>query len=391
MKPLFVFLASLLMAVSLFAQTAAVAPPIAQVFDFSCNATFTSCPAGFDPTRSPIQLSDGNFYGVTWWAGQGSSNNGGTVWKATAAGKVTALHTFALDSSGKFPNGENPVMGFAAGADGNLYGTTEQGGSANFGVMYKLTPSGTFEVLHNFCSLPGCPDATGSIILGHDGNFYGAQFQTVFELTPQGVWSSVYVLDASVGTFTGQFIQGKDANFYGVGRTGSGVEDAGFVFQLTPSGQFTILHTLPQFEGVSSNLIQASDGNFYGATSLSGPGTGIFRLTPSGGFKIIHQMTAAQGLSPNLLLQASDGNLWGLSSNGGISADRPGTLFTLTTAGQFISSEEFNCVTTGCIPLGMVEGRDGNFYGNAIQGGSAPNRNPLGTFFEVKAGLPPPK
>ncbi|MGB8917636.1 MAG: choice-of-anchor tandem repeat GloVer-containing protein, partial [Candidatus Sulfotelmatobacter sp.] len=108
------------------------------------------------------------------------------MWKATPSGQVTALYTFDFNASGKFPNGENPVIGFAAGTDGNLYGITESGGSANAGVMYKLTPSGSFELLHNFCTLSGCPDTPAPIILGKDGNFYGAQFQTLFQLTPQG-------------------------------------------------------------------------------------------------------------------------------------------------------------------------------------------------------------
>ena len=371
-----------LMSLPLLSQNAPSAPAISQLSDFSCNSNFSSCPKGFDPTLSPIQLADGYFYGVTWWAGFGSSNNGGTVWKATVSGQVIALHTFDFNSSGKFPNGENPVIGFIAGADGNLYGTTESGGSANQGVMYKLTPSGSFQVLHNFCTLPGCPDATAPLILGKDGNFYGAQFQTVFELTPQGVWSQIYLLSSSTGRFLGRLIQGADGNFYGSARSATQI-CSDFIFRLTPSGQFTILYNFPELEQVTSNLIQASDGNFYG-----GGTSGIFRLTPSGGFKIIHVMTPAQGQSPTFLLQASDGNLWGLSSEGGTAPNRPGTLFALATAGTFLTSEEFDCTKNGCNPSGMVEGSDGNFYGNAVTGGSAPNRNPLGTFFKVAVGLP---
>jgi uncharacterized repeat protein (TIGR03803 family) len=385
MKSLLGFLAGMTLATSLFAQNAPSAPAISQLFAFSCNANFASCPEGMDPTLSPIQLADGNFYGVTWWAGHGSSNNGGTVWKGTASGDVTALYTFAFDSSKKFPNGENPVIGFAAGADGNLYGTTESGGSANQGVMYKLTPSGSFEVLHNFCTLPGCTDVAGPIILGQDGNFYGAEHQTVFQLTPQGDWSQIYSLNTAVGSFSGQLIQGSDENFYGSGRSAS-APCTGMLFRLTPGGEFTVLYTFPEFQEATSNLIEASDGNFYGGATAS-----IFRLTPSGTFTTIHQMTPAQGQSPTFLLQASDGNLWGLSAEGGTAPNRPGTLFSLTTAGKFLNSQEFNCAKDGCNPLGLVEGNDGNFYGNAISGGSAPKRSPLGTFFKVAAGLKPPQ
>lgn len=376
MKSLAVFLVFLMTAVSALAQSP---PPISQISDFSCNASFSSCPRGFDPTLTPVQLSNGNFYGVTWWAGKGSSNNGGTVWKATPSGKVTALHTFPINSAGSFPQGENPVVGFAVGADGNLYGTTEQGGSANAGVFYKLTPNGAFTVLHNFCTIANCADAPGPIILGQDGNFYGVvrESNTLFRLTPKGDWSLVYTLAS--GTFAGSLIQGADGTFYG---TGSGPCDSGFVFSLTQAGVFTTLYDFGILSPLTSNIILASDGNLYGAR-----GSLIFRLTFSGNLTVIYELSQAQGPSPSFLMQASDGNLWGLSESGGTAPDRPGTLFTLTTLGTFIGSEEFNCSTTGCNPEGMVEGSDGNFYGNAITGGSAPGRNPEGTFFKVSAGL----
>ena len=159
--------------------------------------------------------------------------------------------------------------------------------------------------------------------------------------------------------------------------------ESGFIFSLTQSGVFTIVHNFGNFVPINSNIILASDGNIYGAA-----GGEIFQLIPSSGqVTNIHTMTAVQGLYPTFLMQASNGNLWGLAQNGGISPDRPGTLFTLTTSGSFIGSEEFNCRTTGCNPTGMVEGSDGIFYGNAITGGSAPNRNPLGTFFKVATRL----
>jgi uncharacterized repeat protein (TIGR03803 family) len=376
MKTLASFFVTLVMAVSAFAQTA---PPLSQIFDFSCNSSFSSCPQGFDPTLSPVQLSNGDFYGVTWWAGTGSSSNGGTVWKATPSGKVTALHTFAANSAGKFPQGENPVMGFAVGADGNLYGTTEQGGSANAGVFYKLTPTGTFTVLHNFCTVDNCADAPGPIILGQDGNFYGVvrESDTIFRLTPKGVWSSVFTLPS--GSLAGSLIRTSNGTFYGTGLESC---DAGFVFSLTQAGVFTILYSFDILNPISGNIVLASDGNIYGVM-----GSLVFQLTTSGGYSVIYELSQAQGPSPSFLMQASDGNLWGLSPNGGTAPDRPGTLFTLTTSGTFISSEQFICSTTGCNPTGMVEGRDGNFYGNAGTGGNAAGKNPEGTFFKVAAGL----
>ena len=361
------------------ATTCIAQPAITQVVAFWCNQSFSSCPNGFDPTLAPIQLSDGNLYVATWWAGQGNPNAGGTIFRTAPAGQGFVIHTFQSSSvGGGFPNGNHPVIGFAQGTDGSLYGTTEQGGVSNDGVMYKLARNGSFQVLYNFCSLPGCPDGPGPLTLANDGNFYGGEFHTIYRITPTGTWSLVHALDPSTEGTAGALIQASDGNFYGPGW----LNDHGTIFRVTPSGEFTILYTFQLGEGVSSNLVQASDGYIYGGTGLSGPGTGIFRISLSGNLEFIHQMTDGEGYSPIQLLQASDGNLWGLSDF------RNGSFFAITLGGASLTSGAFNCNTTGCQPQGMIEGRDGNFYGTAISGGNMPGLNPEGTVFKIAAGLP---
>jgi hypothetical protein len=96
-------LAVLSLAICSFAQPSS--PAISQVVAFWCNQNFTSCPIGFDPTLPPIQLSDGNLYVATWWAGQGSSNAGGTIFRTAPYGQGIVIHTFQSSSiSGGFPN-----------------------------------------------------------------------------------------------------------------------------------------------------------------------------------------------------------------------------------------------------------------------------------------------
>ena len=114
---------------------------------------------------------------------------------------------------------------------------------------------------------------------------------------------------------------------------------------------------------------------------MSGSGTGIFSMSLSGYVEFIHQMTDSEGYSPIQLLQASDGNLWGLSDF------RNGSFFAITLSGASITSGAFNCNTTGCQPQGMIEGRDGDFYGTAISGGNITDQNPEGTVFKIAAGL----
>jgi uncharacterized repeat protein (TIGR03803 family) len=364
-----------LLATVCFAQQPS-SPGISQVMAFFCNQDFTVCPNGFDPTLPPVQLSDGNLYVATWWAGQSGPNAGGTIFRTAPRGQGFVIHTFSAASLMYFPYGNHPVLALTQGTDGSLYGVTEQGGLHNSGVMYKLARTGGFQVLYNFCSVSGCPDGPGPLTLASDGNFYGGEFHSIYRLTPLGNWTLLHAVDPTTEGVAGGLIQASDGNFYGAGW----LNDQGTIFRVTPSGEFTILHEFQIGLAASSNLIQASDGYIYGATGLSGPGTGIFRMSLSGDVQFIHQMTDSEGYSPNQLLQASDGNLWGLSPF------RNGSFFAVTTDGTSIFSGAFNCASTGCMPQGMIEGRDGNFYGTAISGGTAPG-NPEGTVFKIAAVL----
>ena len=361
-------------------------PTISQLYSFSCNSDYSSCPEGMDPTLTPIQLSDGNFYGVTWWAGQGSSNNGGTVWKITPAGAASVVHTFAAGKNGQFPKGENPVIGFAQGADHNLYGITESGGATNQGVMYKTASKGGFKVEHNFCT-GQCQDIGGPIVLGADGNFYGIEYggTILFRITPTGSWSMFYTLSESQG-FAATLMVGADGNFYGTGGVGTPCDRQATVFKLTTGGAFSILYSFPAGTRIGGNLVQGTDGNFYGAVD-NGYGTSIFQLTPAGTVNLIYQLQGEEGTEVVSLFQASDGNLWGLTADGGPQPARPGALFGVSTSGSHVADAYFDCSTTGCMPSGMIQGSDGNFYGIATSGGSSPGRNPMGTLFKVVTGL----
>jgi len=184
MKPFLTCVVSFAVAISAFAE-ARSAPPISQIFAFYCNSDYSSCPDGFQPQLGPIQLSDGNFYGTTAYGDTGSVL--GTVWQATPSGDVNTLYTFTANGSGQYVNGALPDVALVAGANGNLYGVTEEGGPQNSGVFYSLTTTGSQQVLYNFCSLSGCPDQAARIVLAGDGNFYGITPSLVFRLTPEGV------------------------------------------------------------------------------------------------------------------------------------------------------------------------------------------------------------
>jgi len=135
--------------------------------------------------------SDGDFYGTTAYGGSnftGANTGNGTVFKVTTNGLLTPLVWF------NGTNGLRPNAGLTLGSDGNFYGTTSAGGTADLGTVYRMTPAGTLTVLHSFTGAP----ADGShpwaaLIQGTDGHLYGTTYDggasgrgTVFKITTSG-------------------------------------------------------------------------------------------------------------------------------------------------------------------------------------------------------------
>ena len=288
------------------------------------------------PYSGLVQGSDGNIYGTT---ATGGTNGRGTVFKITPSGTESVLFSFPAGSS-------DPYTGLVQGSDGNFYGTTGAGGTSDDGTVFKITPSGTETVLHAFAK-SGSDGETpyAGLIQGTDGNFYGTTyfggangFGTVFKVTPSGTETVLY---SFAGGNDGEHpyagvIQGSDGNFYGTTYQG-GTSGNGTVFKLTPSGTETILYN---FSGGSSDganpeagVIQGSDGNFYG-TTLQGGASGlgiVFELTPGGTETILHSFAGggSDGANPSAnLVQGSDGNLYGSTGAGGTSGN--GTFFKVT-------------------------------------------------------------
>jgi uncharacterized repeat protein (TIGR03803 family) len=376
MKPLLACVAFFGFAISAFAQAPST-PPISQLFAFYCNSDYSSCPDGFQPGLGPVQLSDGNFYGTTWYGD--TSTDLGTVWQATLSGDVNVLYTFKPNRSGKYVNGSYPVVGFVAGTDGKLYGVTLEGGTQNSGVFYSMTTGGSLQVLYNFCSLSGCPDQAIPIVLGGDGNFYGLTAKLVFKLTPEGEWSQIYNFPSSEQGV--ELIAGTDGNLYGVAETLPFQDEKASVFRLTTDGVYTALHTFPKLDRVGA-LTQSLRGTLYGVFCC-GTNTGIFQINPAGKYKVL-QKTAQGTFPPSLLVKGSDGHLYGLITNG---SSYPGYVFAISAKGKTIFSEEFNCTSDGCDPLSLIEANDRNFYGLTAVGGTVQQGdNPNGTIFKVATG-----
>jgi uncharacterized repeat protein (TIGR03803 family) len=335
---------------------------------------------GADPYHSLILASDGNFYGTTLHGGTG---NTGTIFEISPSGVESLLFSFTAV----------PYAGLIQGSDGNFYGTTATGGSSNRGTVFAVTPGGVQTVLYSFPA--GSSDPYCGLIQGSDGNFYGTTGAgganddgTVFEITPGGTKTVLHTF-AKTGS-DGQtpyagLIQGSDGDFYGTTYTG-GSAGFGTVFKVAPDGTETVLYS---FAGGSdganpyAGVVQGSDGNFYGTTYAGGSnGLGtVFKLTPSGTETVLYSFAggSSDGANPEAgLIQASDGNFYGMTYRGGSSG--LGTVFKLTPAGTETVLHAFAGSSDGANPWAdLVQGSDGNLYGSTFAGGASAH----GTFFKV--------
>lgn len=184
------------------------------------------CTDGYQPDAGPIQGTDGNFYGTT---NRGGASNYGTVFKITPAGELTTLYSFC--SRQNCADGDEPTGSLVQATDGNFYGTTVYGGTQGGGTLFKITAAGQFTLLHTFCSQSNCGDGenpAGGLMQATDGNLYGtAQYGgagsagTVFRITTQGKFTTLHALQFGDGAYPDcTLLQAANGKIYGTTEGG---------------------------------------------------------------------------------------------------------------------------------------------------------------------------
>ncbi len=205
------------------------------------------------------------------------------------------------------------------------------------------------------------------------------------------------------GSGPNALIQATDGNFYGTTES-SGTNNSGTVFKITPAGTLTTLYSFcpatnssgycPDGAAPQTGVIQGTDGNFYGTTIAGGianVGT-VFKMTPAGALTTLYNFCSksncTDGEGPLGLVQGTDGNFYGTTHTGGESDDTEccGTVFKLDARGTLTTLHVFcqtNCADGNDLQAGLIQGRDGNFYGTATAGGQD---NVGGTVFKITPG-----
>lgn len=287
----------------------------------------------------------------------------------------------------------NPISGGVVEhpTNGWFYGTCQNGGTYDHGLIFRFRSTGEIESLVHFTSKGHINQGSGPIgalTLGTDGKFYGAtkaggEFNrgTVFSMTAEGVLTTLTNFPPADPVKhgispTGGLVLGNNGHFYGITQYG-GANDQGTVFKITPAGELTTLHSFnPSFSSGSQphgSLVLHSNGYFYGIWSSGGRSGGgaIFRISHSGFLTTMAQFGSFNpdfdGTRPGLgLTEGIDGHLYGVTAT---SDNSNGAVFRMTTAGQLTLVHEFNLPSNGRQPYStLTAAKNGDLYGTASGG-----------------------
>jgi len=311
---------------------------------------------GAAPGGALVQGLDGNLYGTTYDGGIDGPHGTGTVFKTTASGSLTTLFNFCAVRS-HCRTGSRPGVGLALGVSGSLYGTTGTGGVNQDGTVFRISAAGKHTTMYSFCAKTSCADG---------GLPYG-------------------------------LVQGLGGPWFGVTELG-GAGNQGTVFKMTPRGVLSTIYSFCIQGGSCTDgaeplgtLTSAADGKFYGTTSggLVNWGT-VFKITSDGALTTLYSFCAQTNCSDGAypmagLIQATDGSFYGTTSGGGdieFCSGGCGTVFRITSSSTLTTlytfCEESNCVDGGG-PSALIQATDGNLYGTT-NGGGAQNQ---GTIFRI--------
>ncbi len=307
------------------------------------------------------QANDGNMYGVSEYGGQHGT---GSVYRVTPAGVVTNIYSFAQKYTG---DGFWPNTSLLLGSDGNLYGTTRSGGSYNDGTLFRVTTSGTETIVHNFTG--GSSDGyypTSGVIQDSNGALYGttvyggsSNYGVLYKCSMGGNFNIVHTFTG--GSSDGQYpysdiTQGSSGMMYGMTEY-AGASSNGTIFSCDTLGNFNILHSFTG-SGVDGaypyggKLVKSINGKLYGVTQYYGGSYrgAFFSCTTSGTETLLNSFSnsSTDGEYPISIIEGTDSNLYGMTMLGGTNGK--GTIFKMDTLGNETVLVSLNDTGNGDMP-----------------------------------------
>ncbi len=300
-----------------------------------------------NPTGGLVQAGDGFLYGTTEFDG---FNYAGAVFRMALDGSSYSV-PFVFSST----DGEAPSASLIEASDGLLYGTTSRGGLTDQGTLFQLAAGGaTHTLLHAFSQTGGDPgNLEAGLIEGSDGQFYGvsrnggaANAGTVFQVSPDGSGLTILHSFATDGVDgqepAGRLLEGSDGMLYGTTYYG-GTTNKGTVFRLQKDGggYAVLCNFLDYHQGQNpeAGLIEGNDGALYGTCTKGGSGVlygTIFKLNKNGtGFATLYNFSLDRR-NPNApLIEGPDDYLYGTANYGGRpSSPTPGEVFRIRKDGS---------------------------------------------------------
>jgi uncharacterized repeat protein (TIGR03803 family) len=336
---------------------------------------------GENPNDGLCLASNGKLYGMTY---AGGARGRGVLFEYDP---VTNIYTKKMDFIG-ITNGNHPNGSLIQDTNGSLYGMTSSGGLNDLGVLFEYNPNtDTYTKKFDFAGTPNGSYPFGSLLQASNGKLYGLTSEggiynggVLFEYDPV-IDTCIKKLDFDGATNgnrpTGTLIQASNGKFYGMSERG-GANNYGVLFEYDP-----ILDTCISkldFAGATNgrypggSLIQASNGNLYGMTSSGGVNNKgvIFEYDPDTCtyVKKIDFSGIIDGYQPHgSLMQASNGKLYGMTYYGG--ANNMGVLFEYDPVlNTYTKKLDFVGDINGSNPAGsLMQASNGKLYGMTHMGG----------------------
>jgi uncharacterized repeat protein (TIGR03803 family) len=351
-------------------QVTSVANPAETQSVFPTTLTWGNAGFAFSNLGGMNLDAAGNMYGTT---SQGGTSNWGTVFKLDSAGTESVLYSFT-----GAPDGAGPAGDLVLDAAGDLLGTTSTGGIAGAGTVFRLDPTGKQSVLYSFTGGADGAQPMAGLILDEKGNIYGTTI---------------------AGGVVGSCSPTKRD------RSTSPVA-CGVVFELDTTGIESVLHSFtgePDGAGAAGDLVRDASGNMYGTTSAGGticyiiapplPGQGpstdfycgtVFKLDPTGNETLLHSFNGTpDGAIPHggLILDAA-GNVCATTTQGGAGACTIssgivgsesvgcGSVFAVAATGSATVLYSFTGTGLDWAPkASLAPDPSGNLFGTTTQGG----------------------